>query len=391
MKTSLIFAVILLFASWAPAVELSLPPGCREVLYKVQEHLKKGEAERGLELLREFKEKHPESSHHLLFLLEGTLYWSLGRRKEAVNCWQEAVRLNPRDEASWQNLAQALYKLRRYKEAAEAFLQAYRLSERKEFRFYAAVAYLKAQRPRETIALLEASPQGEGLAEQWLCVLLQAYLDIGDLAGAERVLWKLLDRNPERVDYWRWLAQVYLQQRRYIKATASLEIASRFGGGQGDKRELVQLYHKLNIPLKVAWYYEGIYGSDLDPTVCDRIATFYLAAHKVKRALEYIDLALQREPTAKRYLRKGEILYRERRYEEAYDAFRKAASLGKDGYPYLMMGYCAWHLGDLREAEEAFGRAATYAKYRKRAREALKVITGQLGTILVRGDTSPLR
>ena len=376
----ILFTVLFIIVSWSPAAEPpALSPEAVKVLHQAQECLKKGEARKGLELLDNFKREHPEVSHHLFFFLEGNLYWRLGKKEEALERWQRATQLSPRDEASWQNLAQAFYELRRYAEAADAFLRAYELSERKELRFYAAVAYLKGKRPREAIPHLEALVRGRKVPEEWLCALLQAYLDVGGLRGAEKILRRLLSRNAEKVDYWKWLAQIYLKQRRYIEAVASLEIASRLRGGREEKKELAQLYLGLNIPLKAARYYEEIYGSDPDPSACDRIATFYLAAHKIEEAFAFIDLAIKKEPTAERFLRKGEILYKEKRYKEAYQALKEATLRGEAGYASLLMGYCAWKMGWLQEAKKAFLEATSYPEYKKRAQEALRVIAEKEG------------
>jgi len=374
----ILFAVLLIAASQSYSAE-PLPPEAVKVLHRAQECLKRGKAKKGLELLGNFRREHPEIAHHLFLLLEGNLYWEEGKKEEALERWQRATQLSPRDEASWQNLAQALYELQRYAEAADAFLRAYELSKRRELRFYAAVAYLKGKRPREAIPHLEVLARGREVPEEWLLALLQAYLDVGGLEGAEKVLRRLLSRNPEKVDYWKWLAQIYLKQRRYIEAVASLEIASRLRGGREEKKELAQLYLGLNIPLKAARYYEEIYGSDPDPSACDRIATFYLAAHKIEEALAFIDLAIKKEPTAERFLRKGEILYKEKRYEEAYQALKEATLRGEAGYASLLMGYCAWKMGWLQEAKKAFLEAASYPEYKKRAQEALRVIAEKEG------------
>ena len=382
----ILFAVLLIAASQSYSAE-PLPPEAVKVLHRAQECLKRGKAKKGLELLGNFRREHPEIAHHLFLLLEGNLYWEEGKKEEALERWQRATQLSPRDEASWQNLAQALYELQRYAEAADAFLRAYELSERKELRFYAAVAYLKGKRPREAIPHLEVLARGREVPEEWLLALLQAYLDVGGLEGAEKVLRRLLSRNPEKVDYWKWLAQIYLKQRRYIEAVASLEIASRLRGGKEEKRELAQLYLGLNVPLKAARYYEEIYGSDPDPSACDRIATFYLAAHKIEEALAFIDLAIKKEPTAERFLRKGEILYKERRYEEAYQALKEATSRGGGGYASLLRGYCAWKMGWFQKAREAFLEAASYPGYKKRAQEALRIIAGKEG----RSSEGPLK
>ncbi|RLA78481.1 MAG: hypothetical protein DRG36_06240 [Deltaproteobacteria bacterium] len=382
----ILFAVLLIAASQSYSAE-PLPPEAVKVLHRAQECLKRGKAKKGLELLGNFRREHPEIAHHLFLLLEGNLYWEEGKKEEALERWQRATQLSPRDKASWQNLAQALYELQRYAEAADAFLRAYELSKRRELRFYAAVAYLKGKRPREAIPHLEVLARGREVPEEWLLALLQAYLDVGGLEGAEKVLKRLLSRNPEKVDYWKWLAQIYLKQRRYIEAVASLEIASRLRGGKEEKRELAQLYLGLNVPLKAARYYEEIYGSDPDPSACDRIATFYLAAHKIEEALAFIDLAIKKEPTAERFLRKGEILYKERRYEEAYQALKEATSRGGGGYASLLRGYCAWKMGWFQKAREAFLEAASYPGYKKRAQEALRIIAGKEG----RSSEGPLK
>lgn len=340
MLRGLLFALLCLsLAVWARA-STEVPQEVHEVLWEAREEVDAGHLVEALKRLEAFRKEHPRVRHHLLSFQMGNICWRLGKKGEALRYWLEATKLKPEDAPSWQNLAKAYYEGGHFLKAAQAFLKAWKLTRDPELRFYGAVSLLKA----------------------------------GGRAGeALRHLKGLLEGHPARPDYWRALASLYLQRGEYLRAAAALEVALRFRDERKVREELAHLYQSAGLWVKAAKALERLH-SDPSAEVCDRIASLYLMAGRTTEALKYLDLALSKDPTRGRFLRKGEILYRLRRYREAYDAFKLAASSGDDGYAHLMMGYCAWHLNDLKKAEEAFRRAANRPSYQREAQQALKAV-----------------
>lgn len=353
-------------------------PELRRALQRAQRCLQEGRAEQGLKVLRAFRRAHPAERCWLLELLWGNLCWKLGRREEALRAWQAATRLNPRDGRSWQNLARAYSEAGRHLEAARAFERAARLNGDRELRLYAAVAYLEAGRPREALVRLRALVgKARGAPERWLLALLRAQLAAHDLRGAEEVALELLRRRPLEARRWRWLARIRLRRGERLGAAVALEVARCLGDREAT-RELVDLYRVMGLHLRAARLAEELHGPSADARACERIAALWIAAHRPSRALRWLDRALRLQPTARRWLTKGEVLYRERRYREARDCFRRAEGLGAGPYASLLRGYCCWHLGDLRGAEAAFAHAARSRRYAQRAREALRALRAEL-------------
>ncbi len=380
--------LVVAFSAWASG---EIPRELHEVLWRVQEEVKVGHWKEALGRLEGFKRKHPQKRHYLLFFYLGNVYWRLGRKEEAVRCWLEATELNPSDWASWQNLARAYYDEGRFLEAAHAFERAWKITGNAELRFYEAVSLLKAGRPEAALPHLHGLLQGGKAEDSWLQALLQADLELGRLEGAEEALSELLQRHPERPDYWRWLARVRLRRGRHLEAARALEVALRLRDDPEVRRELADLYQAVGLWIKAAQHLKRLHP-DPSAEVCDQIAGLYLMAGRPSEALKYLDLALAKAPTRERFLKKGEILFSLRRFKEAYEAFGKALFMGDDGYACLMMGYCAWYVGDWEGAQKAWRKAASHPSYRRKAEEALRMIAQVEGTTISSNSPSgPVR
>jgi tetratricopeptide (TPR) repeat protein len=60
---------------------------------------------------------------------KGTSLFSLGKYKEAITCYDEAIRLDPKNSIAWSNKGDSLKKLGRYEEAEQCFAKAKELSD----------------------------------------------------------------------------------------------------------------------------------------------------------------------------------------------------------------------------------------------------------------------
>jgi len=97
-----------------------------------------------------------------------------------------------------------------------------------------------------------------------------------------------------------------------------------------------------------------------------------LAAHQTEAALAALERRLAAEPTATAWLLRGEVLYGERRYEEALAAFDLAARLDpEDARLDLLRGYSLLELDRWDEATPFLEAARRDERWAPAAREAL--------------------
>lgn len=104
----------------------------------------------------------------------------------------------------------------------------------------------------------------------------------------------------------------------------------------------------------------------------ERLASVYIAAHREDRAMEVLEDAISQGPDAKLYFLKGRLLYGQRKFDQAYQAFKKCAGLNTgDGRAYIMMGYCALQQGNMKSAGRAFKKASRFTGQKKEAERML--------------------
>ncbi len=69
----------------------------------------------------------------------------------------------------------------------------------------------------------------------------------------------------------------------------------------------------------------------LEPTspspFSEKLASAYIATHKQDRAMEVLEEAISQEPDAKLCFIKGQLLYSQRRFDHAYQAFENGEKL----------------------------------------------------------------
>lgn len=69
-----------------------------QTLDQIKEEIRKGlDPQKGLQLLSQFIEEHPQSDEALT--ARGMQYWSMGDRAQAINDYLAAIKLNPESKA----------------------------------------------------------------------------------------------------------------------------------------------------------------------------------------------------------------------------------------------------------------------------------------------------
>lgn len=350
-----------------------------------------------------------------------------GHVKRAVAAFSRAVEKNNNFASAWLNLARCCYELADMDRAAAAFVKGYETGDEKkaEYLYYAAVCHTAAGKHDQALAVFnrlladhpkeitleyketlvnilfslekyaQALPWIETLAEKsveqkkkkWQEILLYQYLTLKMEKKALAYALFLTRTDPLESKWWKALTHIHLNRNQLEDGLCSLMIYSFITPLSPQETTLMaDLFMSCNIPLKAAQYYEAWLETAtekpppqdkaVDPDkVQDKIAKLsqaYVSGCNPQAALEWLEkgLAMKSDPRLLRI--KADILYGQKNFPAAGDAYEQLSRFEKhEGEGLLMMGYAAWNQGLTQKAATAFTAAKGYEKQHKAAQKAL--------------------
>ena len=197
----------------------------------------------------------------------------------------------------------ALYRLKRYPEAAAALKQA-----------------------------VETSPQPD---PQWLQLLMGAYADMGQPAEATKLAESLAAKNPGDKQAQMNLASIYMESGQDDKAVAILEKLRAAGQLEGatDYRNLYAMYiNGEKYKEGIAVINEGLEKSLLEPDyeTYKALAQAYWFSDQPAQAIDAYKKAAPLAPDGETWLNLARALNNEGRADEAKEAARQALAKGVD-------------------------------------------------------------
>jgi hypothetical protein len=273
-----------------------------------------------------------------------------GKDQEALYHYLLTVKLYPEFSYAWQNMGKIYFDLKQYSKAGDCLLKAYNVAQTPEASnlYYAAISYILAEEHNKALPHLRYLISGEAGTPkiEWLEAFLQVCMKLHLKDEAFRSVNSLLAKDGDNPRWWRFMAHLYLRQNDYKKAVAALTIRSYLDTSinRKDVMLLGDLNNAIGAPAKAAQYYEQavVLKDDTKPADYGKLASAYLAAHRPAKARDALERALKKTKTFKLCFMLGQALYEEEKWNDAYQAFNKAARLDrKDGKAHLMMGYCA--------------------------------------------------
>jgi tetratricopeptide (TPR) repeat protein len=185
----------------------------------------------------------------------------------------------------------------------------------------------------------------------------------------------LTRQTPTIAKWWKALAHIQLNAEHYEDALMALTIYSFLTPmSMEEKKLLADLNLQLNIPVKAAPLYEACLKEKKDKQMLQQLAAAYRQLGKPEMALAVIDAVDPDSDDADIVLLKGELYYSMDKFEQAVEAYKRAArNKGRHvGRAWLMAGYAAWQINDIAASKDAFARAAKHRRQRKAANTALK-------------------
>lgn len=404
--------------------KLSLAAGL--CVTRAQVLFQNGEVSHAISLLEEFKKKKAATHYYIHFLL-GNYYLSLNQNQNAILCFQASVQQNPAFCAGWLNLAKSLYESGFFSRAGFAFENGYKTSEipKPIHLYYAGICHFQADDPQKALAVFEsfiqahpdkiclewkeslvnilfslerysqALPILEELAaktrerkKKWQEILLYQYLNLKMEKKALAFTRFLTRTDPLEPKWWKALCQIHLNNNQLKQGVSALVIYGYLTPMTHEELMLAgDLYLGLEVPVKAVRFYQTAIKETWTPSQVLKISQACAMAHEPDKALAWIEKGLDIAKDIKLLRLKARILYRQKKYARAADAYECLVEalltppVGKPdpktlGQAWLMLGYAALNQNPqdqdrLDRAHKAFSKAAAFKSQKKSTRAAL--------------------
>ncbi len=414
-------ALFFLFFLSTPLNAGHIPAPVNRLLFKVSKLFALDEYDEAIDLIKKFRLENSRNEYvnhpELLFAL-GNCCLAGKDYGCAVKNYQKAVSARPDHAPSWLNMANALYNLEQYDEAARSFTKAFKLQEKKnpELLYYSGICLLLANKNAQSLKVFAGlfadfpkniKPQWkEGMVraliadnknlralpllrelvslysgekkKQWSEVLLYQYLELKMNEKARSLALTLARQYPGEEKWWKAATHAALEQGMMEEAMASLMIVSFIHPLDArDAKLLADLNLQAEIPRKALIVYEHLLEDNPSAGLLKRVVYACRSLGQQEKALDILEQYKQIVLKDQELLvSRADLLYTLSRYGPALKAYLLAAGFSRKdhqelkGRAWLMAGYCAWQIDDLQAASRAFARAARFPGQKKSAVKA---------------------
>ena len=250
---------------------------------------------------------------------------------------------------AWALKGNALYRLDKFAEAAQAIERANQLS---------------------------AKPN-----DAWNQMLLASYMEGENYAAAATAAEGILAKNPQDKDVTLTLASIYNEMEQNDKALAVLEGAYQKGllSEGKDLKQLYQMYNYLEQPAKAAEVITaGLASGALKPDLDTYrgLGDAYSLSEDWPKAVDAYTKAVPFAQDGEMEFQRGHILIQEQdQYAEGKTAIRAALAKGglkREGEAWILLGNAEYETGNEAAAVAAYQKAAAFPKTKAMAESWLK-------------------
>ena len=357
---ALLVATAVVLASGARALAAGAPVTRAEynLFTTAQEHIEHRRFGKAEDLLKGYLER-KRKPHAFGYELYGYALLQRDKPEKAAEAMARGMRDYPGNMNIVQNYAAALSRTERYAEAADAYLKAYGLGGETRHGLAFAAAWLLFRDKQYAGAehvMLDLVKRADA-RPPWLLLLAQAQLYQNEFGKARALLEDAVERFAGKARLWRLLGFAYFKNGQRDKAAAAYEIAHRLKPPtQREAQQLAVLYASLGAPhlgeAKLA-------DQEATPQMLDALAYGQARAGDLDAALAKASQALADAPTPERFFRKGAILLRMGRRDEAAACFREAGARKNplQGSAYWTLAMMAWSDGDWAQTSSYLRKA----------------------------------
>lgn len=347
-----------------------------KLLNQAYKYMQKGEYKKASDILKNYTQKN-KKVHPEVFIYLANAYMMQKKYKLAIPVLTSLAKKSLKNKDVYVMLASCYYMEKDYKNAATYFKIAYNISKNVEYLYNTGLCYyligkkimaykvlkniIKKNRNRyEWIKtyvniLLDLKKYREALTyvillseskikdkKQYQEIRIQLYILLKEFSAARKYLLQILENDPSEIKWWDYLINIYLNENRYKDALAGLIIKGYLKPyTEKEKKLIADLFMQLDIPREAVKFYAKLSPGQYKDIYLT-LARCYLRLDDNKRALYFLEKALKLKKTYEIYFLKGDILYRQKKFKQAMNAYVKAAKLSNKPYrAYLMAGYCA--------------------------------------------------
>jgi tetratricopeptide (TPR) repeat protein len=305
----------------------------------------------------------------------------LSQHAAAGRCFKKAYETSSEKNPEHLYYSAAAYLMAEdYPQSIDGFDQLFTLhpdSIKPEWKEHMVHALLAADRPRRALPFIRELVRiyNGDKQIQWQEILLHQYMQLDMQQDALNLAHTLTRQTPTLAKWWKALAHIQLNAEHYEDALMALTIYSFLVPlSMDEKKLLADLNLQLNIPVKAAPLYETCLKEKPDKRMLQQLAVAYRQLGKPETAIAAIDAVDPDSDDVDIMLLKGELYYSLEQFEQAVEAYKKAArNKGRHvGRAWLMAGYAAWQLNDIAVSKDAFTKAAEHRQQLEAANKALK-------------------
>ena len=201
----------------------------------------------------------------LILQLRGQVYQLLDQTEDTLKSYERALSLEVLEGTRRSALAAAIAQLylidSQPEKAREVLVPALEapagegLNHAAQAYVIVAISYQIQERWRDSLPwLVQAEAYATSIPENWLAMRAAAEFQIRDFAAAEVTMKRLVERAPDKRNYWVQLAAAQQFQEKQAQQLATLEIAHQRGLIAGSSEELlmIQLQGAQDMPARAA-------------------------------------------------------------------------------------------------------------------------------------------
>ena len=201
----------------------------------------------------------------LILQLRGQVYELLDQTEDTLKSYERALSLEVLEGTRRSALAAAIAQLylidSQPEKAREVLVPALEapagegLNHAAQAYVIVAISYQIQERWRDSLPwLVQAEAYATSIPENWLAMRAAAEFQIRDFAAAEVTMKRLVERAPDKRNYWVQLAAAQQFQEKQAQQLATLEIAHQRGLIAGSSEELlmIQLQGAQDMPARAA-------------------------------------------------------------------------------------------------------------------------------------------
>lgn len=204
-------------------------------------------------------------------------------------------------------------------------------------------------------------------------VLLAVYMEGKKYSKAEKLLIKMVNREPKQELWWQYLIGVYLEQNKEQKALSALVVADKYYNLEfKDVKRMMQLYDYVGLPYKAAQTMQKSLDGKQQKTNYKnlrRLAQYWLNSREYSKAIEILTDSAKLAKNGKDHLLIAHLYMEKLEWDKAVKSLQIALRKGglkKYSKTQYLLGIAAYNSKQNDIAKKAFEKAAKSPSYEKK-------------------------